>query len=73
MNTIAVIGEKENGTFTIGGTQLMRQARYLEKYCFKNKDVIVLISELFLFKDWYIKEMQEIIDNVEGVKIFAMQ
>lgn len=70
---IVLIENKIGSKFTSGGTQLIRQAKYLENSCFENKVLILLTSELFLSKGWYLKEMQEVIDNVNGVKVFAMK
>ncbi|WP_166109085.1 PD-(D/E)XK nuclease family protein [Pseudoalteromonas sp. Z9A5] len=72
-NTIVLIENKIGSKFTSAGTQLIRQAKFLEKSGFKNKILIVLTSELFLSKGWYLSEMQNVIDNVEGVKVFAMK
>lgn len=69
---IVLIENKIGSKFTSGGTQLIRQAKYLENSCFENKVLIVLTSELFLLKGWYLNEMQEVIDNVEGIKVLAM-
>ncbi|MDC9511863.1 hypothetical protein PSH47_03705 [Pseudoalteromonas sp. CST5] len=72
-NTIVLIENKIGSKFTSAGTQLIRQAKFLEKSGFKNKVLIVLTSELFLSKGWYLSEMQNVIDNVESVKVFAMK
>jgi len=69
---IVLIENKIGSKFTSGSTQLMRQAKYLENSDFENKVLIVLTSELFLLKGWYLKEMQEVIDKVKGVKVLAM-
>ena len=71
-NRIVLIENKIGSKFTSAGTQLMRQAKFLEKSCFENRILIVLTSELFLSKGWYLNEMQEVIDKIEGVKVFAM-
>lgn len=54
-NTIVLIENKIGSKFTSAGTQLIRQAKFLEKSSFKNKVLIVHTSELFLSKGWYLK------------------
>jgi len=71
-NRIVLIENKIGSKFTSAGTQLMRQAKFLEKNSFENKILIVLTSKLFLSKNWYLNEMQEVIDSIESVQVFAM-
>jgi len=69
---IVLIENKIGSKFTSDGTQLLRQAKYLESSNFENKVLIVLTSELFLLKGWYLKEMKEVKDQVVGIKVLAM-
>lgn len=71
-STIILVENKIGSKFTSGGTQLMRQAKYLESTHYKNKNLIVLTSEIFLTKGWYLKEMQEVVEKVKGVNVFAV-
>lgn len=71
-NKIVLIENKIGSKFTSGGTQLMRQAKYLAKSGFENKVLVVLTSKLFLLKGWYLNEMQEVKDQVVGIKVLAM-
>ncbi len=69
---IVLIENKIGSKFTSGGTQLYRQAKYLESIDFENKVLIVMTSKLFLLNGWYLKEMQQVTDKVKGVKVLAM-
>ncbi len=69
---IVLIENKIGSKFTSAGTQLMRQAQYLDSTDFENKVLIVLTSKSFLLKGWYLNEMQEVQDKVKGIKVLAM-
>jgi len=71
-SNIVLIENKIGSKFTSGGTQLMRQAQYLDSTDFENKVLIVLTSKLFLLKGWYLNEMQEVQHKIKGVKVLAM-
>ncbi|RZB38248.1 MAG: hypothetical protein SRB2_00594 [Desulfobacteraceae bacterium Eth-SRB2] len=55
---IVLIENKIGSRFTYGGTQLDRQAKYLNESLIKNKFLILLSSKTFFNKGWYIKELE---------------
>jgi len=55
---IVLIENKIGSNFTYGGTQLDRQAKYLNGSRIENKVLILLSSEMFFKKGWYIKELE---------------
>ena len=55
---IVLIENKIGSNFTYGGTQLDRQAKYLNGSIIDNKILILLSSKMFFKKGWYIKKLE---------------
>ncbi|MEZ8773818.1 hypothetical protein [Vibrio sp. 10N.247.310.17] len=71
-NKIVLIENKIGSKFTSAGTQLMRQAEYVDSSHFDNKVLIVLTSKVFLSKGWYLDEMIAVKEAFPELQVFGM-
>ena len=55
---VVLVENKIGSNFTYGGTQLDRQANFLNGSRMQHKALILLTSEMFVKKGWYIKELE---------------
>lgn len=69
---IVLIENKIGSKFTSGGTQLDRQAKYLAASKFENKALIVLSSDIFFDKQWYLKEAKQVAKDHPEVNVFTL-
>jgi len=66
LKNIVLIENKIGSNFTYGGTQLDRQAKYLNESIIENKYMILLSSIFFFNKGWYIKELAKAVEQYQN-------